>query len=138
MNHDEVAHDEDDMFSVANSEPPFKEIELMKELVLEIGEAINDRIKEGNDGSPMKKEIGSPKAGDRLTNNDGLYGQALGRIAKKNTYLTIDKFIAEHPEFSEIKDEAKKKVLDRLTKYRQSTLPDRSSPVMKTPEIYKY
>ena len=27
-------------------EPPFKEIELMKELVLEIGSAINDRIKE--------------------------------------------------------------------------------------------
>lgn len=26
--------------------PPFKEIELMKELVLEIGEAISDRIKD--------------------------------------------------------------------------------------------
>ena len=26
--------------------PPFKEIELMKELVIEIGEAISDRIKD--------------------------------------------------------------------------------------------
>ena len=35
---------ESDMFSVSN-EPPFKEIELMKELVLEIGSAINSKIK---------------------------------------------------------------------------------------------
>ena len=34
------------MLSDGTNEPPFKEIELMKELVLEIGSAINDRMKE--------------------------------------------------------------------------------------------
>ena len=37
---------ESDMFSVTVNDPPFKEIELMKELVLEIGTAINERMKE--------------------------------------------------------------------------------------------
>ena len=37
---------ESDIFSVTNNDPPFKEIELMKELVLEIGTAINERMKE--------------------------------------------------------------------------------------------
>ena len=45
------------MFSVSN-QPPFKEIELMKELVLEIGTAIDDRMREDtvintNNKSPM-------------------------------------------------------------------------------------
>ena len=106
------------MISIPDSEPPFKEIELMKELVQEIGQAINERIKEGDDGS-AKKEIGSPRAGDRLTNNDSLYGPALGRQAKKNTYLTIDRFIANHPEFAEIKEDAKRRVLERVQKYKQ-------------------
>jgi hypothetical protein len=45
-----------DILSLVPEEPPFKEIELMKELVLEFGEAINDRIKEAS--SPDKKREG--------------------------------------------------------------------------------
>ena len=39
-------------------EPPFKEIELMKELVLEFGTAINDRMKE--DLPVPGSKMGSP------------------------------------------------------------------------------
>ena len=42
---------ESDMFSVTVNDPPFKEIELMKELVLEIGTAINERMKEDTVGN---------------------------------------------------------------------------------------
>ena len=45
-----------DMFSVSNA-PPFNEIAIMKELVLEFGEAINERIREDN--GPLI-EINSP------------------------------------------------------------------------------
>ena len=42
-----LAHDDSrSIFAQPTTDPPFKEIELMKELVLEIGEAISDRIRD--------------------------------------------------------------------------------------------
>ena len=40
------AEDKRSIFAKSMTNPPFKEIELMRELVLEIGEAISDRIKD--------------------------------------------------------------------------------------------
>ena len=42
-----LTHDDSrSIFAQPTPDPPFKEIELMKELVLEIGEAISDRIRD--------------------------------------------------------------------------------------------
>ena len=66
-----------DMFSVSNA-PPFDEIAIMKELVLEFGEAINERIKEGSDGpavevTPVHGDVDEP------ANLDSLHGAQLRR-----------------------------------------------------------
>jgi len=88
----------------------------MKELVLEIGTAINDRIGKKEDGAstptPHKDEPAD------LQHSDSLAGKGLDKQANKNSYMTIDRFIASHPEFEHIKDEAKAKVLARVNKYR--------------------
>ena len=62
MNHNtsDMVLQDSDMFSVSN-EPPFKEIELMRELVLEIGCAINDRMKEDTTMMGAKAGISSAK-----------------------------------------------------------------------------
>ena len=42
-----LSHDDSrSIFAQPTTDPPFKEIELMKELVLEIGQAIDDRIRD--------------------------------------------------------------------------------------------
>ena len=127
-NTSDMALHDSDMFSVSN-EPPFKEIELMKELVLEIGTAINDRMKEGvatntkkgSKAAPKKKsEPVSPKSDcNEDPRLDSLSGYALRKHVTQNSYTTIDRFVANHPEFKEIKDDAKKKVLERVQTYQK-------------------
>ncbi len=82
----------------------------MKELVLEFGEAINERIKEKNpapgspqkqNSSPQKEPIAPAKEEEGL---ESLSGQPLQKETKNNTYLQISKLVAEHPEFQAIKD----------------------------------
>jgi hypothetical protein len=55
-----------------------------------------------------------------MTISDSLSGKKLRQKVHKNDYLTIDRFIASHPEFELIKNEAKKKVLSRVKKYKES------------------
>ena len=56
INHDgDLVVQSDEIFNQP-SEPPFKEIELMRELVLEIGSAIDERIKEDAGASPSPRK----------------------------------------------------------------------------------
>ena len=54
-----------------------------------------------------------------MAHPDSLSGRALNQRARKNTYLQIDRYIATHPEFEQIKDDAKKKVLARVNRFRE-------------------
>lgn len=48
-------------------------------------------------------------------------GQSLRKQVKKTNYLALDEFITKHPEFKQIRDEAKQRILDRLKKYKESS-----------------
>ena len=72
-----------DMFSISNA-PPYDEIAIMKELVLEFGEAINERIREDN--GPLI-EVNSPSDTHGANELDSLCGAQLKRQATKNSYM---------------------------------------------------
>ena len=43
----------------------------------------------------------------------------LKKQVSKNSYYQIDQHITEHPEFKDIKESAKKKILDRVNMFRE-------------------
>lgn len=92
----------------------------MKELVYEIGEAISQRVR-----SLDKHAVKTPRGVTRKNSNDD--SPCLGSLAKNNSYLMINKMIAEHPEFENIKNRAKDKVLDRVKQYKENVVSRRSS-----------
>ena len=56
-----------------------------------------------------------------------LSSKDLKQRTRKNNYHQIDRYIAMHPEFEQIKDEAKQKVLARVNKYRQKQVSNAQS-----------
>jgi len=101
----------------------------MKELVLEFGEAINERIKEdgGTSAANQKDVPNSPAPAKDEEPLDSLSGRPLRKESKQNCYLSISQAVAMHPEFEVIKEEALQKVLKRVKDYKESNMDTNSS-----------
>lgn len=99
-----------------DEESQFDEIELMKELVIEFTAAIDERMKEED-----PPENGGPNSPTLPNNQEVSVGKKLRTMVKEDKYLTINEFITKHPEFQQIKDEAKQRVLMRVRKYKDSS-----------------
>ena len=52
-----------------------------------------------------------------ISQSNSLSGKKLKQHLKKQEYSMIDRFITSHPEFEQIKDEAKKNVISRVKEY---------------------
>ena len=70
-----------------------------------------------------------------MAHPDSLSGRALNQRARKNTYLQIDRYIATHPEFEQIKDAAKSKVLARVNRFRERQASNAQSPMDVIPDV---
>ena len=120
------AHDFTDAEGIfGENDEPYNEIEMMKELVLEFGDAISDRMKDidrnllmGNNKNRTSGNRFAQKSDADSLHEVALKGDNLRVHAKGEKYLMINKMIVEHPEFEFVKNKAKERVLERVLAYK--------------------
>ena len=121
------AHDFTDAEGIfGENDEPYNEIEMMKELVLEFGDAISERMRDidrnllmGNNKNRTSGNRFAQKSDADSLHEVALKGDNLRVHAKGEKYLMINKMIVEHPEFEFVKNKAKQKVLERVLAYKE-------------------